>query len=294
MDEKNKLDNDSLVDILRVDGVNAKGFGSIPKIVMKDQRLTIQAKAIYAYFCSYAGMGNQAFPGIVIILRDLGISENTYYKHIKLLKLYDYIRVEQKKIKGGKWSRNIYTLISKPNSPYLNICGTAHLSLKKCGTVPSLKNACTVNCGTKINSNRINIDLSINHKYIDKMDMMDDYMRIVKQNIDYSSLFDQETDKGLVKNIFMLIIDVLCSESENYKIGGVNISADQVKRRFLELDQNDVSSVILGITKLDRPIRSARNYLITALYNAPTTSQAKWKSEINSIIRQHNEKKENF
>ena len=43
--------------ILLVEGINAKGYGTIPKLVMKDRRLTAQAKAIYAYFCSYAGCG---------------------------------------------------------------------------------------------------------------------------------------------------------------------------------------------------------------------------------------------
>ena len=44
-------------DILRVEGINCKGYGIIPKAVMLDQRLTIQAKAIYAYFRSFAGAG---------------------------------------------------------------------------------------------------------------------------------------------------------------------------------------------------------------------------------------------
>lgn len=37
--------------ILEIEGINAKGFGTIAKLVMIDQRLTIESKAIYSYFC---------------------------------------------------------------------------------------------------------------------------------------------------------------------------------------------------------------------------------------------------
>ena len=97
-------------DILKTDGIQSKGFGIVPKLVMQDKRLTIQAKAIYAYFCSYAGNGTTAFPSRSKILFDLGISKDTYYKHFNLLKQYGYIKVEQQH-QGGKLSRNIYTLM---------------------------------------------------------------------------------------------------------------------------------------------------------------------------------------
>ena len=49
-------------DVLKVIGIDSKGYGKIPKLVMQDHNLTIEAKAIYAYFASYAGAGTNAFP----------------------------------------------------------------------------------------------------------------------------------------------------------------------------------------------------------------------------------------
>ena len=97
-------------DILQVQGINEKGFGIIPKLAMQDRRLTLQAKAIYSYFCSYAGAGKTAFPGRNKIIYDLGISKDNYYKHLKLLKQYGYIKVEQEKNTDGQFKKNIYTL----------------------------------------------------------------------------------------------------------------------------------------------------------------------------------------
>lgn len=100
-------------DILRIQGIKAKGYGIIPKIVMQDKRLTIESKAIYSYFCTYAGAGETAFPSVGKICHDLCIGEERYRKHFKDLVKYGYITVEQLKEKG-KFSRNIYTLEDKP------------------------------------------------------------------------------------------------------------------------------------------------------------------------------------
>lgn len=97
-------------DELIVQGRMSQGFGIVPKMIMRDQRLTIQAKAIYAYFCSYAGAGTSVFPSVSKIVYDLKISKDTYTKHLKLLKDNGYIKVKQQRNNKGVYSKNIYTL----------------------------------------------------------------------------------------------------------------------------------------------------------------------------------------
>ena len=46
-----------IADLIMIEGVDCKGFGVIPKIVTTDTNLSIGAKALYAYLCSYAGNG---------------------------------------------------------------------------------------------------------------------------------------------------------------------------------------------------------------------------------------------
>lgn len=148
-------------DILKIEGVKARGYGIIPKLVMQDKRLSIEAKAIYSYFCSYAGAGDTAFPSIRKICYDLGISEERYRKHFKTLLFCGYITVEQKKEKG-RFSRNIYTLNDKPKedntikTPYTEKQGTEF--------------PYTENNTYKINSDKINSDKnyqSINQEEIE-------------------------------------------------------------------------------------------------------------------------------
>jgi hypothetical protein len=107
----------SLPDQLKIEGINCKGFGVLPKYVMLDQDLTIDAKTIYAYFCSFAGNGTSTFPSRDRILSDLSMNKNAYYKHFKLLTDQGYLTVEQEHHKGGRgdgFARNVYTLVSNP------------------------------------------------------------------------------------------------------------------------------------------------------------------------------------
>lgn len=111
-----------LAELLRLEGVNAKGFGIIPKLLVLDTRLTAEAKAIYAYICSYAGGGNTEFPSVLKMCADFGISRNTYYKHYHLLIEYGYIKAMQLHYSGAAegekaYSRNIYTLSNDPSLP---------------------------------------------------------------------------------------------------------------------------------------------------------------------------------
>ena len=112
-------------DILQVEGINSKGFGIAPKLVMLDERLSIYSKAIYCYFSCYAGAGKIAFPRVAKIINDLKISKGTYYAHFNPLITFGFIKVEQTRSSAGKHSHNIYTLmdiIPKPvndeNKPF--------------------------------------------------------------------------------------------------------------------------------------------------------------------------------
>ena len=97
-------------DQLRHEGILSKGYGIIPKLVMKDKDLTIESKAIYSYLCSYAGNGDTAFPSVSLMCSDLGISETRYLKHRKTLLDKGYITVKRER-KDRKWSNNVYTIV---------------------------------------------------------------------------------------------------------------------------------------------------------------------------------------
>lgn len=133
-------------DILRGASINSKGFGTISKLAMQDTRLHIAAKAIYAYFNSYAGGGDTCFPTRAKICYDLGISNDTFSKYLKQLVNNGYIEVEQIK-EGGRFSHNVYT-----------ICST----ILPCPKISDTENIGNGNLDTNNNSLNINSNNNIN------------------------------------------------------------------------------------------------------------------------------------
>lgn len=154
---------DKLANILEVQGIHAKGFGTIPKIVMQDRRLKPTAKAIYAYFCSYAGAGSTAFPSVNKIVYDLNMNKDTYYKHLEILKDCGYVTVTPNRAEGNKFDNNIYTLIFNP------VAKVAEEEKKPCpkksetGKKPFPKISDTEKSDTNINNNTINNNINNNN-----------------------------------------------------------------------------------------------------------------------------------
>lgn len=113
-------------EMLRYQGLKAYGYGVLPRAVMQDERLTVKAKGLYGYFCSYCGAGDCAFPRKDHILHHLGISEPTYYKALGQLKTLGYLEVVQRK-EAGRFGVNDYYLCEFPGQrvekePYIKNC----------------------------------------------------------------------------------------------------------------------------------------------------------------------------
>lgn len=248
-------------DILQVEGINSKGFGTIPKLVMQDRRLTIQAKAIYAYFCSYAGAGKTAFPSRNKILYDLRISPTAYYKHFNLLKEYGYVMCYQERT-NGSFTRNVYTLPCEVPTPCAN-------------------SSCTRNYGTKSNSsknNSIHNNQSVSQDGTD----MDGYVELITSNIGYADLeITHTSDLALIDEMVTIILDVLLSTSPTVRVNGEDKPRELVKSMLLKLDYWDIDHVLSRYKAVTALIANKRAYLLSVLYNTKMERNAGLQNEFN-------------
>lgn len=102
--------------LLAIDGINANGFGFIPKLIMRDSRLSIKAKGLIAFFYSLVQAGCSAYPHRSTICTFLNISKNVYYSALNQLIDYGYISINQRHGKCGRFSVNDYILNSNPKT----------------------------------------------------------------------------------------------------------------------------------------------------------------------------------
>ncbi|EUJ24730.1 hypothetical protein PGRAN_02505 [Listeria grandensis FSL F6-0971] len=102
-------------DSLKIQGIYAQGYGMIAKTVMRDKELSIEAKSIYSYLASFAGAGSTAFPTIELMLGELNISRDRFYKHRKQLVEKGYIKIIQSKGEKGLQKKNVYEIVNNPD-----------------------------------------------------------------------------------------------------------------------------------------------------------------------------------
>jgi hypothetical protein len=279
-------------DILEVEGVKAKGYGIVPKMAMLDRKLTIEAKAIYSYFCSYAGAGTIAFPSVEKILADLDIGKKRYYKHFNLLKDLGYIEVEQVKSENNKFSHNIYTLVEKPiKKPCSQNDTTGEKDEKPCSRFAYTQIVTTQNDTTNINKSSFkNNNLLYNNQSIYQEDsevMIDmiDCKKTIKDNIEYPILQQQYGKDSLLDDMVSIMTDTI-EDTKNYiSFGNEKISSNKVKQRLLELNSMDIQYVIDCFNSTSSKISNPKKYLLKSLYNAKTTQNAYYSNLVNYTLQ---------
>ncbi len=92
----------------------------------------------------------------------------------------------------------------------------------------------------------------------------------VEAAIEYNKLCEHYGRED-VDEIAELITDVLCTTRPTIRIGGEELPAVQVQERFSRLDSVHLEYVFDCLRRNTTQIRNIRAYLLTALYNAPTT-----------------------
>lgn len=112
-----------------------------------------------------------------------------------------------------------------------------------------------------------------NNKAMDGIDGRTAYVERIKKNLDYDFFMSSDvyTDKALLKELFDLICEVVCVKRKVIKVGGTVYPYEYVRSRFLELTSNHVFYVMDCMKETTTNIGNIKAYLITALFNAPST-----------------------
>lgn len=105
-----------------------------------------------------------------------------------------------------------------------------------------------------------------------RMDEMDSYRELIKENIDFDLLlqehpYDEETLEGYVE----LMVEVCCSRRDFIRIAGEEVATGVVKSRFLKLNHEHIAYVLDSLSQNTTLVKNIKAYTLAALYNAPTT-----------------------
>ena len=117
---------------------------------------------------------------------------------------------------------------------------------------------------------------------IDVIDETSAFMALIRDNLEYEHhmKYDQHGDKEMYEEIYETVCDVVCVKRRTIRINGEDYPYELVKSRFLKLNSSHVEYVMGCMKETVTKITNIRAYLITALYNAPSTMSHYYQQEV--------------
>lgn len=107
----------------------------------------------------------------------------------------------------------------------------------------------------------------------DEMDEAAAYISVIKENIEYDSIMQNNTwkDRELYEELFEIICEVVCVKRKSVRVGGEDYPYELVKSKFMKLNSSHLFYVIECMQNTTSKITNIKAYMTTALYNAPNT-----------------------
>ena len=113
-------------------------------------------------------------------------------------------------------------------------------------------------------------------------DRMSLYRDILRESIEYDRLIaEAPQDQTLVDEIVELMTDTLCTNRETLRIARDDKPAEAVRSRFLKLRSEHIRYVLDSLRTNTAEVRNIRQYLLSALYNAPMTITSYYQAQVN-------------
>ena len=269
-------------------------FSVISNYHLFDKRLTHKATNLLTSMLALSPVWDYTLKGLASLKKD-GI--DGVRSGIRELEKLGYLTRRQLRNEKGQLAHNEYLVYETPE---LN--PNFAKSEENCQELPSLENPITdkkINSPslenpstenpTQLNTKLLNTkyinqsyqdnnNININNTYrCDEMDSIDKIDRKeikaeLKKQLNYENLISRnEADKKQINSIINILADVMSSRSQSIRIGGENKPLEEVIQRFKQLTDKHIAYVLECLNKnADKP-RNIRAYLLTSLFNAPST-----------------------
>ena len=107
------------------------------------------------------------------------------------------------------------------------------------------------------------------------------YQDIIRGNIDYDILKERTSSPDELDEIVSLLTETVCFQKPTVRIAGTEMPFEIVKSVFLKLNANHIEYVLDSMHQNTTRVRNIRQYLLTALYNAPSTINSHSRAQVN-------------
>lgn len=242
---------------------------------LRDKNLSLKAKGLLSQMLSLPEEWDYTLAGLAHINKE---SKDAIRTAILELEKTGYLTRHQTTTEGGRFGCNEYVIRERP---------VLH--------EPSPENPLTVNSQTESttleNPTQLNTNSSKTEKEKTDQSSTDSlpisqkrnrtevtaaeirsYREIIAQNISYGLLCrEYPHQQEQLEEILEILTETVCTTRHTVRVAGNNFPTEVVKGRLMKLTAEHIRFVLGCLSRNTTKIRNIRQYLLTTLYNAPTT-----------------------
>lgn len=117
----------------------------------------------------------------------------------------------------------------------------------------------------------------------DVMELRDQYEKVIKKNIEYDYMvMNNYLRLKDIDDIVNIMVDICSLPDEAIiKVNGIDLPAGVIRSRYMQINSMHIEYIMSSLEENPSNVRNIRAYMITTLYNAPTTISQYYRSKVN-------------
>ena len=266
-----------------------KGYTVMSNHHLRNHTLSLKAKGLLSQMLSLPDDWDYTLQGLAQINKE---SIDAIREAVRELERAGYIKRSRERDERGCLRGTVYTIYEQPQTqpnpeePAQALPTLDNPTLEKpMLDFPTLENPTQLNTERK-NKEKQNIDRSITdsfpfpsgfpdapaQKRMETKGTFESYRELILENIDYDILAgDPHVDREQLDEIVDLVQETVCSTRSRIRVAGNDYPTEVVRSKLLKLNGEHIRFVMDCLKQNTTRIRNIRQYLLTVLFNAPST-----------------------
>jgi len=272
-----------------------KGYTVMSNHHLRNHTLSLKAKGLLSQMLSLPDDWDYTLQGLAQINKE---SIDAIREAVRELERAGYIKRSRERDERGCLRGTVYTIYEQPHTeptpeePAQEEPTQEKPTLEKPTLekpmldLPTLENPTQLNTESTKKRKRQSKDLSITdsipfpsgfpesptQKRTETKGTIESCRELILENIDYDVLAsDPHVDREQLDEIVDLVQETACSTRSRIRVAGNNYPAEVVRSKLLKLNSEHIRFVMDCLKQNTTRIRNIRQYLLTALFNAPST-----------------------
>ena len=252
-----------------------KGYTVMSNHHLRNHALSLKAKGLLSQMLSLPEDWDYTLQGLAQINKE---SIDAIREAVRELERAGYIKRSRERDERGCLRGTVYTIYEQPHA--------GPTSEEPAQALPTLENPTQLITKDTKKRKRRSKDLSITdsipfpsgfpesptQKRTETMGSFESYRELILENIDYDVLKNgPHVDREQLNEIVDLLQETVCSTRSRIRVAGNDYPAEVVRAKLLKLNGEHIRFVMDCLKQNTTRIRNIRQYLLTALFNAPST-----------------------